>query len=58
MLPDYLKDVYEPLVDSELSDEKLHVYVKAADKLSALCKCREELRMGNVEFLKSRAQYF
>ncbi len=58
MLPDYLKDVYEPLVDSELSDEKLHVYVKAADKLSALCKCREELRMGNVEFLKAERSTF
>ncbi len=53
MLPDYLMDEYAPLVDSELSDEKLHIYVKAADKLSALCKCREELRMGNVEFLKA-----
>lgn len=50
MLPDYLKPQYAPLVDSELTDEKLHIYVKAADKLSALCKCREELRMGNVEF--------
>lgn len=53
MLPDYLKEVYEPLVDSELSDEKLHIYVKAADKLSALCKCREELKMGNMEFQKA-----
>ena len=58
MLPEYLKDVYEPLVDSELADEKLHVYVKAADKLSALCKCREELKMGNVEFLKAERSTF
>jgi len=50
MLPDDLRDEYAPLVDSELSDEKLHIYVKAADKLSALCKCREELKMGNTEF--------
>lgn len=53
MLPDDLRDIYEPLVDTELSDKKLHVYVKAADKLSALCKCREELRMGNAEFSKA-----
>ncbi len=53
MLPDYLRDEYEPLVDSELSDEKLHIYVKAADKLSALIKCIEELKMGNLEFQKA-----
>ncbi len=53
MLPDYLKDEYTPLVDSQLSDEKLHIYVKAADKLSALVKCTEELKMGNNEFLKA-----
>ncbi len=58
MLPDYLKDVYEPLVDSELTDEELYVYVKAADKLSALCKCREELKMGNVEFLSAERSTF
>lgn len=53
MLPDYLRDNYAPLVDSELADEKLHIYVKAADKLSALVKCTEELKMGNNEFLKA-----
>ncbi|MBQ8795231.1 MAG: 5'-deoxynucleotidase [Clostridia bacterium] len=53
MLPEDLRDDYAPLVDSQLGDEKLHRYVKAADKLSALCKCREELKMGNVEFLKA-----
>lgn len=58
MLPDYLQDIYGPLVDSELADEKLHMYVKAADKLSALCKCREELKMGNIEFLKAERSTF
>lgn len=53
MLPDYLKDEYVPLVDSDFTDEKLHVYVKAADKLSALVKCTEELKMGNTEFIKA-----
>lgn len=28
-------------------------FVKAADKLSALIKCREELRLGNAEFAKA-----
>lgn len=53
MLPEYLRDDYSPLVDSELADERLHIYVKAADKLSALVKCTEELKMGNNEFLKA-----
>ena len=53
MLPDYLKGEYTPLIDSEFTDEKLHIYVKAADKLSALVKCMEELKMGNNEFLKA-----
>jgi len=53
MLPDYLKEEYAPLVDSDLADSQLYIYVKAADKLSALVKCREELKMGNTEFLKA-----
>ena len=53
MLTDYLKEEYAPLVDSDLADSQLHIYVKAADKLSALVKCREELKMGNTEFLKA-----
>ncbi len=53
MLPDYLRDEYTPLVVSDCADENLHIYVKAADKLSALVKCREELKMGNTEFIKA-----
>ncbi len=53
MLPDYLREEYIPLVDSNSSDKELHIYVKAADKLSALVKCREELKMGNNEFLRA-----
>ena len=53
MLPEDLRGDYAPLVDSQMGDENLHIYVKAADKLSALVKCREELKMGNNEFLKA-----
>lgn len=53
MLPEYLREEYVPLVDSGACDTELNVYVKAADKLSALVKCREELKMGNNEFLKA-----
>lgn len=54
MLPDYLRDDYEPLIDSKFADEELAVYVKAADKLSALVKCTEELKLGNSEFIKAQ----
>lgn len=53
MLPDDLRPVYEPLVDSSKADEELLPYVKAADKLSALIKCICEIRMGNTEFAKA-----
>ena len=52
MLPDDLIDIYRPLISNE--DEVLEQYVKAADKLSALIKCVEEVRMGNHEFLKAK----
>ncbi|MBE6733735.1 MAG: 5'-deoxynucleotidase [Ruminococcaceae bacterium] len=53
MLPEYLRDTYEPLVDSSKADMDLVPYVKAADKLSALIKCICEIRMGNAEFQKA-----
>ena len=52
MLPDDLRIIYRPLISNE--DEVLERYVKAADKLSALIKCIEEVRMGNNEFLKAK----
>ena len=53
MLPQDLLSEYEPLIDSSKADSELEVYVKAADKLSALIKCICEIRMGNSEFLKA-----
>ncbi|MBQ2943463.1 MAG: 5'-deoxynucleotidase [Ruminococcus sp.] len=53
MLPEDLRTVYEPLVDSSKADMELLPYVKAADKLSALIKCICEIRMGNTEFAKA-----
>ena len=53
MLPDDMRDTYRPLVSN--TDETLEKYVKAADKLSALIKCIEEVRMGNKEFLRAKA---
>ena len=53
MLDDDLRAVYRPLISD--IDPDLAPYIKAADKLSALIKCIEEVRMGNNEFLKAKA---
>lgn len=53
MLPDDLKPSYESLIDATKADIELEIYVKAADKLSALIKCLSELSMGNKEFVKA-----
>ena len=49
-LPDYMKKYYKPLFLQK--EEKIYEWrlVKAADKLSALIKCIQELRSGNLEF--------
>lgn len=55
MLPEELRPMYRPLLEEGgPEEEELRRLVKAADKLSALIKCREELRAGNTEF--SRAE--
>lgn len=49
-LPDYMKKYYEPLFFQKQGKEYEWRLVKAADKISALIKCKEELRSGNAEF--------
>ena len=50
MLPEDMRDSYRPLlIQDEVSEE--HRLVKAADKLSALIKCIEERKAGNMEFV-------
>ena len=52
MLPcDLRKDFY----DIYNPEEQTMVYVKAADKISALIKCIEEIKMGNLEFKDAEA---
>lgn len=54
MLPSDLRDEYADIILlRNKEDEDLYKYVKAADKLSALVKCIEEIRMGNDEFKKA-----
>ena len=47
MLPEDFKEDFKPIFDPDTETKRL---LKAADKLSALIKCIEELKMGNREF--------
>lgn len=53
-LPEEMQPAYEEAVLERRQDEELRRYVKAADKLSALIKCVEELAMGNHDFAKAK----
>lgn len=53
-LPDDLKDIFNPLLTGE-EDEELKPLIKSADKLSALIKCIEERKAGNMEFREAEA---
>lgn len=52
-LPDDIRDVYSDLIGHKESDKELWTLIKAADKISALIKCTEELSMGNKDFEKA-----
>lgn len=54
MLPEEFIEDYTPLFEKQEDDKELWMLVKAADKISALIKCIEECRMGNLEFTKAR----
>ena len=51
MVPDELRDIFEPLVDEQSYSEEERSIVKQADALCAYLKCLEELSAGNHEFL-------
>jgi len=51
-LPDELAAVYRPYFIEQ--DKEILQIVKAADKISALIKCIEEIRMGNHDFIRAR----
>lgn len=53
MLPEDMRAVYEPWIAQEATPIERRI-VKAADKLSALIKCVEELGQGNREFASAR----
>ncbi len=53
MLPEDFKEDYTAMFAPQKDDEELWKLVKAADKISALIKCREEKKAGNTEFIKA-----
>ena len=53
-LPEDLRQDYAPWLLPEKSGDMESRLVKAADKLSALIKCVEELKMGNAEFSRAK----
>jgi 5'-deoxynucleotidase len=56
MVPDNLLPTYQPLIGEADRDPELIHWVKAADTLDALLKCRVELAMGNREFAVAARQ--
>jgi 5'-deoxynucleotidase len=50
LLPESIKNDFKPVLIEEGLDADYKILLKAADRLSALLKCRAELRAGNQEF--------
>lgn len=56
MLPkEFQQEFTDILTHENENDKELYKYVKAGDKLSALVKCIEEIRMGNDEFKQAKS---
>ena len=56
MVPDELRDIFEPLIDEHHYSEEEKSLVKQADALCAYLKCLEELSAGNNEFLLAKTR--
>jgi 5'-deoxynucleotidase len=56
MVPDELRDIFEPLIDEHHYSEEEKSIVKQADALCAYLKCLEELSAGNNEFLLAKGR--
>ncbi len=50
MIPEDLREEYEPFFFKKEQDRQLWKFVKAADKICALTKCIEETQLGNADF--------
>lgn len=52
-LPNKMRSFYEEILDENEIEDEYRRLVKAADKISALIKCVEEKRMGNLDFIQA-----
>lgn len=52
-LPEKLRPFYSEVMQETSQEAVMWLYVKAADKISALIKCIEERTMGNQDFCKA-----
>lgn len=52
-LPEAMRPYYDSVMQDTEKEAVMWLYVKAADKLSALIKCIEERTMGNQDFCKA-----
>ncbi|NDJ56984.1 5'-deoxynucleotidase [Enterobacteriaceae bacterium 4M9] len=56
MVPEDLRDIFEPLIDEQQYSEDEKSVVKQADALCAYLKCLEELSAGNNEFVLAKSR--
>jgi 5'-deoxynucleotidase len=56
MVPDDLRDIFEPLIDEQRYSDEEKALVKQADALCAYLKCLEELSAGNNEFVLAKSR--
>lgn len=54
LLPKDLQGEFDSILMTDDSELELKKIIKAADKISALIKCIEELKMGNQEFVSAK----
>ncbi len=54
MLPEDIREDYRPLF-GEQEDERTAGLLRAADKISAVIKCIQEEKAGNMEFVRAKA---
>lgn len=52
MLPEEFQDTFQKILIPD--NTEINKFVKAADKLAAYIKCIEEIKCGNMEFLKAK----
>lgn len=56
MVPEDLRDIFEPLIDEQQYSDDEKSVVKQADALCAYLKCLEELSAGNNEFVLAKSR--